>query len=65
MKDIVKKLFDFQKFEENKRLAELIAETESMYMRELSDDELENIAAAGDIDTVMRSSKRTEGSRDD
>lgn len=65
MKNTVKNLFDFQKFKANKHLADLIAGTESRYTRELSDDELESINAAGDINAVIRSSQKTEGKKDD
>ena len=45
----LEKLFDFQKFENNSRLAKLISETESRYAKVLSDDELDMVNAAGDI----------------
>lgn len=64
MKNIVKNLFDFQKFKTNEHLAGLIAETESRYAKELSEDDLEIINAAGDINAI-RSSKKTEGKKDD
>ncbi len=65
MKNIVKNLFDFQKFKANKHLAALIAETESRYTKELSEDDIELINAAGDINAVIRSSQKTEGKKDD
>ena len=49
MEEKLKKLFDFQRFENNGKLAELIRETEERYPSELSDDDLGLIAAAGDI----------------
>lgn len=45
----LEKLFDFQKFENNSRLAKLISETESRYAKALSDDELDMVNAAGDF----------------
>lgn len=45
----LEKLFDFQKFENNSRLAKLISETESRYAKTLSDDELDMVNAAGDF----------------
>ena len=42
-------LSDYQKFEKNDRLAKLIAETEARQAAEISDDDLEMIAAAGEI----------------
>ena len=65
MKNIVKNLFDFQKFTANKNLAQLIEKTELKYKRELSDDDLAFVNAAGDANAVMRSSRKTEGINDD
>ncbi len=48
----LEKLFDFQKFENNSRLAKLISETESRYAKALSDDELDMVNAAGEIPDV-------------
>lgn len=42
------RLFDFQHFEGNKRLQALIDETEDRCIRNLSDDELEFVSAAGE-----------------
>ncbi len=41
-------LFDYQKFDEDPQLAALIAETEGRYSRELAEDELELVSAAGE-----------------
>lgn len=49
MEKMLKELFDFQKFLGNSRLAEMISDTENRYENVLSDDELENISAAGDL----------------
>ena len=49
MENQLKHLFEYQKFEQNSRLSRLIAETEHRQTAELSDDELELVAAAGDI----------------
>ena len=49
MEHKLKKLFDYQKFENNSELEALIAETRGRYAKELSDDELETVAAAGDL----------------
>ncbi len=48
METKLQRLFDYQKFEGNSRLAALIADTESRCMQELSDDDLEMVNAAGD-----------------
>ena len=45
----LKSLFDYQKFEKNPRLEKLISETENRYARELSDDDLSFVNAAGDF----------------
>lgn len=65
MKNTIKNLFDFQKFTTNKNLAQLIEKTELKYKRELSDDDLAFVNAAGDANAVMRSSRKTEGINDD
>ena len=49
MEQKLRALFDYQRFEKNERLARLIGETESRFARELSDDELSLISAAGDF----------------
>ena len=42
-------LFDFQRFEQNPELQSMIAEVEQKYsVTEMSDDELDLLAAAGD-----------------
>ena len=46
----LEKLFDFQRFQNNPRLASLIAETESRYEEALSDEILEEVSAAGETD---------------
>lgn len=49
MENKLKKLFDFQRFEQNEKLGKLIQETESLYANELSDDDLFLVNAAGEI----------------
>ena len=44
----LKSLFDYQKFTGNKKLERLIIETESRYSKELSDDEMSIVSAAGE-----------------
>ena len=41
-------LFDYQRFERNKRLQALIKDTENRCMNALSDDDLEWVSAAGE-----------------
>lgn len=48
MEKIIKKLFDFQRFEGNERLERLISETEIKDIRELSEEELGLVSAAGE-----------------
>lgn len=47
MDKLLKHLFDFQKFDGNPRLSEIIAAAENR-CHALSDDELEAVSAAGD-----------------
>lgn len=49
MENTLKRLFDFQKFSRNSRLAGMIADTEVRYGNALSDDELEAVNAAGEL----------------
>lgn len=50
MKKRLSSLFDYQKFQGNERLSAMIRDTEARYMfRELEDDELELVNAAGEI----------------
>lgn len=48
----LRKLFDYQKFEGNERLAKMISDTESRYMRRqaLDEDDLFMVNAAGSHD---------------
>lgn len=43
-------LFDFQHFQNNKRLAAMIQKAEQQNYCELSDDELQWVNAAGEVD---------------
>lgn len=48
MEKMLYRLFDFQRFSGNDRLAEIIADTEKRYGTALSDDDLECLSAAGE-----------------
>ena len=48
MEKKLKKLFDYQRFEQNDKLEKLIHETESRYAKGLSDDDLSLVNAAGE-----------------
>ena len=51
MSNRLKNLFEYQKFEQNPRLASLIAETESRCMGSRIDEEdLDMVMAAGEVD---------------
>ena len=54
----IRKLFDYQKFEENERLSSMIKRTESKYLRssrhELDDDELFFVNAAGSREAYQK-----------
>lgn len=47
MEKKLKALFEFQRFENDPKLKSLIEETENRYQRELSDDDLWMVNAAG------------------
>lgn len=48
MESSLKQLFDFQRFQNNDRLARMISETESRYIKELNDEDLSFVSAAGE-----------------
>lgn len=50
MENKLKKMFEYQKFENNPRLAKLIGETEARYGSAIDDDDLFMVNAAGDAD---------------
>ena len=50
MKNILKQLFEYQTFERNAKLEALIAGSHLRYGEALSDDELELVAAAGELE---------------
>lgn len=58
-------LFDLQKFHKNKQLETLIAETHSRYNKEISEDGLSEISAAGDINLRSNIPFKTEGDNND
>lgn len=62
-KNDLNELFALQQFLEDPHLKRLIAETESRYGCELSDDMLDLVNAAGDVDAARLTKK--DGGRDD
>ena len=48
MKNNLKSLFDYQRFEKNEHLEKLIGESENRCAKELSDDDLTLVNAAGE-----------------
>ena len=46
--DILSRLFDYQKFEGNEKIAKLIKETEGRYGTRLSLEDLDRVSAAGE-----------------
>ena len=50
MEKKLSQLFDYQRFDPSSRLADLIRKTESRHKRELSDDELFYVNAAGETE---------------
>lgn len=66
MKNTLANLFDFQKFAQNSRLSEMISQTEAKYnIKELSDDELEFVNAAGDINAQSARLRKNGGGKND
>ena len=53
MEEKLKRLFDFQRFERNPRLEQLMSETRQRYGTELTDDELGLVYAAGETPVQM------------
>lgn len=51
MENEIKKLFDYQRFENNARLASIISQTEERYGKALSEEELFFVNAAGELNT--------------
>lgn len=49
MENKLKKLFDYQRFGKNERMEKLISQTEERFGKELSDEELSRVNAAGEI----------------
>ncbi len=49
MEKKIRSVFEYQKFAQNNRLANLIEQTEARMGKELSDDSLELVSAAGEI----------------
>ena len=49
MEKKLKMLFDYQRFEQNEKLEKLIQETENRYAKELSEEDLSLVSAAGEI----------------
>lgn len=47
MENVIKTLFDFQRFEQNLHLSSLIAQTEGQYFQALADEDLWQVNAAG------------------
>ena len=52
MENMMKRLFDYQRFENNPRIAKMIGEAENRFAQALSDDELAFVNAAGETDTL-------------
>lgn len=48
MEQKLKRLFDYQKFQNNPRLEAMLQEAEGRYAGSLSDDDLELVSAAGE-----------------
>ena len=55
MENRLRKIFEYQRFANSGRLAEIIEDTEMKYGRAIEDEALETVAAAGDIDICSAS----------
>ncbi len=64
MENTLRRLFDYQRFEQNERLAALINDTQARCGVELDDDALENIAAAGDFHSMDFTDKKVRREKD-
>lgn len=60
MENKLKNLFEFQRFEKNSQLQALIDDTHSRAAQALSDDDLDFVNAAGEIDTMLAEKKDNE-----
>lgn len=61
MDNLLKKLFDFQRFQRNEHVEMLISETESRYgevPKGLSDEELDFVNAAGEVSPMNEKTSR-------
>ena len=65
MENKLRKLFDYQRFEGNARLAKMIREAEEQASAELSDDELFMVNAAGEIGAKSASAALNEHDESD
>ena len=52
MENKLKKLFEYQRFEKNAKLDAMIAQTRARYDAALSDEDLEMVAAAGEVNEL-------------
>lgn len=57
MEKKLKSLFEFQRFEKNSQLEALIADTHARSAQALSDDALDFVNAAGDVDAMSAEKK--------
>ena len=59
--DMLSSLFDYQRFENDHVLQALIDETEKSYGGEISDDELSQVSAAGEVIPTEKRKKQGDG----
>ena len=64
MEELLKQLFDYQRFERNKRLAALIERAEERYGHTLSDEDLEWVSAAGEPDALRAQKDNGDGRKE-
>ncbi len=61
----ISRIFDFQRFAQNDRLAKIISDVECHYGAALSDDDLTCVNAAGEIESVMSSNQSSDGTEEE
>lgn len=59
--NMLSSLFDYQRFENDPVLQALIDETEKAYDSEISDDELSQVSAAGEVMPTEKRKKQGDG----
>jgi len=54
MSNKISQIFDYEKFSKNDKIESMIGDIDARYGRKLSEDELDQVAAAGIVDDVKK-----------